>query len=93
MAGAFTLLPDGIGLLLIQISLILIVTRILGGILKKHFKQPTVVAEVLAGIMLGKSLFGRIPGYMETLFPTSSLPAFSLLADLGLVLYLFLVSH
>lgn len=49
-AAPFSLMPsDGISLLLIQISLILIVCRALSGMLKGWFKQPTVVAEVLGG--------------------------------------------
>ena len=34
---------------------------------------------------------GRIPGFTTTIFPTASMPAFSLAANLGLVLFLFLV--
>lgn len=34
---------------------------------------------------------GRIPGFTEAIFPTVSMPAFSLAANLGLVLFLFLV--
>lgn len=59
--------------------------------MKRHLKQPSVIAEILTGIILGKSLFGKIPGYMDTLFPTPSLEGIELLADFGLVLYLFLV--
>ncbi len=90
-ADPFSLLPEGIGLLLIQISLILVVCRALSGLLKGYLKQPGVVAEVMGGILLGKSCLGRIPGFMDTLFPASSMPGFSALADFGLCLYLFLV--
>lgn len=34
---------------------------------------------------------GRIPGFTDTIFPTESLPNLSLVANLGLVLFLFLV--
>lgn len=34
---------------------------------------------------------GRIPGFTQHIFPTASMPAFSLAANLGLVLFLFLV--
>ena len=60
--------------------------------MKQHLKQPSVVAEIMAGIVVGKSVLGRIiPGYTETLFPDASMEGFALLADLGLVLYMVLV--
>lgn len=91
-AAPFSLLPEGVGLLLIQLSLVLVVCRALAGVLRRWFKQPTVVAEVLGGILLGKSCAGRIPGYMSTIFPAGApMATFSTLADFGLCLYLFLV--
>lgn len=66
-------------------------TRLLSIFLYK-IGQPRVIAEVLAGIILGPSVFGRlIPNYMETIFPKESLPGLSLVANLGLVFYMFLV--
>lgn len=44
---------------LIQLSLLVMVARLLGGILKR-FGQPPVVGELLAGVMLGPSLFGQV---------------------------------
>jgi len=49
------------------------------------------MAEVITGILLGPSVMGRIPGFTQHIFPTASMPPFSLAANLGLVLYLFLV--
>lgn len=60
-------------------------------ILNKYIRQPRVIIEVVGGIILGPSVLGRIPGYMDTIFPASSLGYISLVANLGLVLYLFLV--
>jgi Kef-type K+ transport system membrane component KefB len=39
----------------------------------------------------GPTVLGRIPGYMDAIFPTASMPVLSLAANLGLVLFLFLV--
>ena len=49
------------------------------------------IAEVIAGILLGPSVMFRIPGFQGAIFPTASMPALTLAANLGLVLFLFLV--
>jgi Kef-type K+ transport system membrane component KefB len=50
-----------------------------------------VIAEVIGGICLGPSVLGNIPGFTEAIFPKSSLPFLSLISNIGLILYLFLV--
>lgn len=77
-------------LFIIQAGIVIIFTRIIHIPLAK-FRQPRVIAEVLTGIILGPSIMGRIPGFTQHIFPTASMPAFSLAANLGLVLFLFLV--
>jgi Kef-type K+ transport system membrane component KefB/nucleotide-binding universal stress UspA family protein len=66
-------------------------TRLLSiGLKKLH--QPRVIAEVLGGIILGPSAFGLIPGFTATIFPPGpSRDQLKLVADIGLILYLFLV--
>lgn len=54
-------------------------------------RQPKVIAEVLGGILLGPTAFGRIPGFTEHIFPSQSIPFLSLTANIGLSLFLFLV--
>lgn len=49
------------------------------------------IAEIIGGILLGPSVFGRIPGFSDAIFPKASMPTLSLAANLGLVLFLFLV--
>jgi hypothetical protein len=39
---------------------------------------------VLTGILLGPSVMGFVPGFTETIFPTSSIPTFKGLAFLFL---------
>ena len=41
--------------------------------------------------MLGPTAFGRIPGFTEHIFPSESIPYLSLVANIGLSLFLFLV--
>ncbi|KAH0831858.1 Sodium/hydrogen exchanger family-domain-containing protein [Lanmaoa asiatica] len=57
----------------------------------RRLRQPKVIAEVLGGILLGPTAFGRIPGFTESIFPSVSLPYLSLVANIGLCLFLFLV--
>lgn len=54
-------------------------------------RQPRVIAEVVGGIILGPSVMGRIPGFQAAIFPKESIPNLNLVANLGLVLYLFLI--
>ncbi|KAG0043406.1 K(+)/H(+) antiporter [Gryganskiella cystojenkinii] len=56
-----------------------------------RLRQPKVVSEVLSGIILGPSILGQIPGFNNTIFPPQSIPFLTLVANLGLVLFLFLV--
>lgn len=46
---------------------------------------------VIAGIILGPTVMGRIPHFQETIFPTASLPFLNLVATLGLIFFLFQV--
>ncbi|MCU0397576.1 MAG: cation:proton antiporter [Cyclobacteriaceae bacterium] len=61
--------------LLIQLSIMLMVGRVLAEVARK-FKQPGVVGEILAGILLGPTVLGMLsPDWFNLLFPvgTSSL--------------------
>ncbi len=49
------------------------------------------IAEVVGGIILGPSVMGRIPGFTNAIFPAASMPTLSLAANIGLILFLFLV--
>ncbi|TVY64357.1 K(+)/H(+) antiporter [Lachnellula suecica] len=71
-------------------GIIIIFCRILHYPLSK-LRQPRVIAEVIGGIILGPSVMMRIPGFQDAIFPTTSMPNLNLVANLGLVLFLFLV--
>ncbi|KAM0753738.1 hypothetical protein T439DRAFT_342036 [Meredithblackwellia eburnea MCA 4105] len=81
---------DPIVLFIIQLAVILGISRFLH-IFLQRIRQPRVISEILGGILLGPTAFGRIPGFTQHIFPTSSLPCLNLVANLGLVLFLFLV--
>ncbi|KAI9931416.1 K(+)/H(+) antiporter [Aspergillus wentii] len=75
---------------IIQAGIIIIMCRLLHWPLSK-IRQPRVIAEVIGGIVLGPSVMGRIPGFTDAIFPPASIPNLTLVANLGLVLFLFLV--
>jgi Kef-type K+ transport system membrane component KefB len=78
-------------MLLLQIISILIVSRIFGWIFGK-MGQPTVIGEILAGIVLGPSLLGNLfPGAFHFLFAPNSLNNLYILSQLGLVLFMFTI--
>ncbi|KAH7309389.1 Sodium/hydrogen exchanger family-domain-containing protein [Rhizoctonia solani] len=73
---------------IIQLILIVSMTQGLALIFAK-IKQPRVIAEVIGGILLGPTAFGRIPKFSKTVFPPESLPYLSLVANIGLCLFMF----
>lgn len=77
-------------LFIIQAGIIITFCRLLHYPLS-ILRQPRVIAEVIGGILLGPSVMGRIPGFTDTIFPIDSIPNLNLVANLGLVLFLFLV--
>jgi Kef-type K+ transport system membrane component KefB len=78
-------------LLLLQIAVILAVCRLLHELCER-IGQPPVIGEIIAGLLLGPSLFGWIaPALFARLFPPASLPALNALSQIGLVLFMFLV--
>jgi len=80
-----------IALLFVQLMCILAVCRGLGWLFAR-IRQPLVVAEMVAGFLLGPSFLGWLMPQLEaTLFPIASLPTLFALSQIGLVLYMFCV--
>ncbi|KAG0322798.1 K(+)/H(+) antiporter [Linnemannia gamsii] len=77
-------------LFVIQATIIIVLCYLLHLVLRK-LKQPRVISEVIAGILLGPSVLGRIPGFASTIFKPESLPFLNLVSNIGLVFFLFLV--
>ena len=84
---------------LIDVAIILVVARLVGALFRR-IGQPPVVGEILAGLMLGPLLLGSgtvtdLLGLgqplSDTLFPTDARPFLKVLAELGLVIFMFVV--
>ena len=74
-----------------QLFFILGICR-LAGIGARRIGQPQVVGEMVAGVLMGPSLFGLFfPDLQQTIFPKDSLKILYVLAQLGVGLYMFLV--
>ncbi len=84
-------LKHPLAILLAQIVTIILVARIFGWICKK-IGQPSVIGEILAGIILGPSLIGMyFPEFSAALFPKESLGNLQFLSQIGLILFMFVI--
>ncbi len=80
-----------IGILLLQIIAILIIAKLFGWFFNR-IGQPTVIGEIMAGIMLGPSVLGNIlPEVSSFLFRPDSLSNINILSQIGLILYMFVI--
>ncbi len=74
---------------LLDLALMVAVGSCLGAIAVR-WGQPAVIGEILAGIALGPTLLGLLPGHLTTrLFPVADRPFLTVLANLGLVMFMF----
>ncbi|KAJ7859959.1 Sodium/hydrogen exchanger family-domain-containing protein [Mycena olivaceomarginata] len=84
---------DPFKLWVIQVVIIIAMTQLLSLGLSR-IRQPRVIAEVIAGVLLGPSVMGHIPGFTNKIFPIATngpIAFLNLTSTIGLVLFLFLV--
>lgn len=75
----------------LQLVCILLACRLVSWIASR-LGQPPVVGEMVAGVLLGPSLFGLLaPTWQAWLFPPASRPILFSVAQIGLALYMFVV--
>ena len=75
----------------LQMAVILATCRLVG-LAGRRLGQPQVVGEMVAGVLLGPSLFGLLlPSVHTRVFPRESLQILYVGAQLGVGLYMFLV--
>jgi Kef-type K+ transport system membrane component KefB len=93
--GAAKVSPQHRSEVLLHVLLALVVVIISGQVLGKLFalvQQPPVIGEVLAGILLGPSLLGWLaPDAQAYLLPPDVGPYLGIIAQVGVVLYMFIV--
>ena len=83
------LIADVIG----DVALVLIVASLFG-VLAHKCGQPRVVGQILAGILLGPTLLGRLPGHLTSrIFPHAVLPPLTVLAQVAVILFMFVVGY
>ena len=76
---------------LLALVVVIATARAMGWVFRSA-KQPPVVGEILAGIVLGPSLLGRlVPSAEGYLFPGMVGPYLNIIAQVGVILYMFLV--
>jgi Kef-type K+ transport system membrane component KefB len=77
-------------LFLADLAIIILLARLLG-MAAKPLGQPPVLGEIIAGILLGPTLFhGKITA---TLFPITLRQPLSALANLGVVMFMFAIGY
>jgi Kef-type K+ transport system membrane component KefB/nucleotide-binding universal stress UspA family protein len=75
----------------LAVGVIIAVSRLLG-LAFRRWRQPQVVGELVAGLLLGPSFFGWVaPAPFAALFPSDVLPFLKLLSDYGIVFFMFLI--
>jgi Kef-type K+ transport system membrane component KefB len=76
----------------LQLAVIILTCRVVGWLGQKFLGQPQVVGEMIAGVVLGPSLFGLFfPSLQGAIFPPETKNVLYAGAQLGVGLYMFLV--
>jgi Kef-type K+ transport system membrane component KefB len=76
---------------LLDVAVVVAAARVFGWAFQR-VGQPAVIGEIVAGITLGPSLLGLLPGDLHlVLFPTEVRPYLNVIAQIGLILFMFVV--
>jgi Kef-type K+ transport system membrane component KefB len=82
---------DALMHIFLALAVIIVTARALGTVFA-YMSQPPVIGEVIAGLLLGPSLLGRLaPQVSSYILPAPVAPFLGVLAQVGVVLYMFLV--
>ena len=88
MAEANSMTTHQVVFLLLDLALIVALARLFGAAARR-LGQPPVIGEILAGILVGPTLFGN--GFSAAVFPTDTRPMLAALANVGVAIFMFIV--
>jgi Kef-type K+ transport system membrane component KefB len=76
-----------------DITVVIVVSALLGAVARRC-GQPTVIGQIVTGVILGPSLLGRLPGHLTgRLFPHQVLPYLTVLSQIAVVVFMFAVGY
>src|SRR5690349_10649298 len=76
-----------------DIALVLVLSTLFGAAARR-VGQPAVVGQILAGICLGPSVLGRLPGHLTSRFlPHEALPFLSVISQVAVALFMFGIGY
>jgi Kef-type K+ transport system membrane component KefB len=76
-----------------EVALVLVVSSLLGAVATR-LGQPRVIGQIVAGIVLGPTVLGQLPGHLTgRLFPATTLPTMNILANIAVVVFMFVVGY
>jgi Kef-type K+ transport system membrane component KefB len=82
---------DALEHVLLALVVVIAASRALGAVFR-WLRQPPVIGEVVAGIVLGPSLLGHVaPNVQGFLLPREVAPYLGVIAQVGVILFMFLV--
>jgi len=74
---------------LLQVAVIIVVARV-AGYLARRIGQPRAVGEIVAGLVLGPSLFGALaPDAFQWLFKSTDASPITIMSQIGLIMLMF----
>jgi K+:H+ antiporter len=78
---------------LADLALILALSSLMGA-LARRCGQPTVIGQILAGVVAGPTVLGRLPGHLSShLFPHQVISYLAVLAQVAVVMFMFVVGY
>ena len=83
---------DVLAEVLLALAIIVLMARFAGRFVERYLRQPPVMGEILAGVMLGPSVLGALSSDAYVfLMPPEAAPYLGIVAKIGVVLFMFLV--
>jgi Kef-type K+ transport system membrane component KefB len=77
---------------LLGLAVVTLLTRGFGHVFRRFLRQPPVMGEIVAGLVLGPSVLGAlVPGVQRFVLPDEAVPYLGMISKVGVVLFMFLV--